>query len=70
MIAKFRDVSLLSGLFSHVQNVDSKFNLESELVAQTYNGTSVMSGHANGLQYKALEAYAHTLFTCTDMLMY
>jgi hypothetical protein len=40
------------GLFSSVQNVVSKFNLESELVAQTYHKASVMSGHLNGLQHK------------------
>jgi hypothetical protein len=39
-------------LFSHLQNVVSKFNLESKLVAQMCNCASVMSEHLNGFSIK------------------
>jgi hypothetical protein len=49
------------GLLSHVQNVVSKFNLEPKLVAQAYDGASIMSGHVNDLQHKVLDAYSDAL---------
>jgi hypothetical protein len=60
----FTDISAdrsSDGLFSHVQNVVSKFHLESKLVAQAYDGASVMSGHLNDLQHKVSEIYPHAL---------
>jgi hypothetical protein len=48
-------------LFSHVQNIVSKFNLESKLVAETCDGASVVNGHLNDLQHKVLEAYSNAL---------
>jgi hypothetical protein len=60
----FTDVSAdrsSDGLSSHVQNVLSDVSLESKLVAQAYDGSSVMSGQLNGLQHKVLEAYPHAL---------
>lgn len=38
------------GLFKYVKNVVNKYKLENKFFAQTYDGTSVMSGHLNGLQ--------------------
>jgi hypothetical protein len=38
--------------FSHVQNVVSKFSLESQLVAQMSDGVSVTSGPFTSLQHK------------------
>jgi hypothetical protein len=49
------------GLIGHVQNVVSKISFESKLVARTYCGESVMSGHLNGLQHKVLEASSESL---------
>lgn len=49
------------GLFNHAQSVISKFNLKSKLVAQSYDGASVMSGDLNGLQAKVLETCPHAL---------
>jgi hypothetical protein len=46
-------------LFSHGQNVLSKLNLESELVARVFDRASVMSGYLNGLQHEVLKAYPH-----------
>lgn len=49
----FTDVSTkrcCDGLFNHAQSIISKFNLKSKLVAQTYDGASVMSGDLHGLQ--------------------
>jgi hypothetical protein len=60
-------------LFSHIQNVVSEINLESKLVAEIYDGVSVMSTDLNSLQHKALEAYSHSscalLCTCIDLVL-
>jgi hypothetical protein len=61
-------------LFSPVWNVSSKFHLESKLVIQMFNGTSLMSGQLNGLRHEVLEAHpyafhvkcsAHALNPCS-----
>ena len=60
----FTDVSTnrcSDGLFNHAQSVISKFNLKPKLVAQTYDGASVMSGDLHGLQAKVLETCPHAL---------
>lgn len=50
------------GLFIHVQNVVSNFNLESKHAAETCDdGASVVSGHWNRLKHRSLKAYPHTL---------
>ena len=60
----FTDVSTnrcFDGLFNHAQSVIFKFNLKTKLVAQTYDGASVMSGDLHGLQAKVLETCPHAL---------
>ena len=60
----FTDVSTnrcSDDLFNHAQSVIFKFNLKSKLVAQTYDGASVMSRDLHGLQAKVLEACPHAL---------
>jgi len=52
-----------ASLFNHVNQVVEKFKIESKLVAQTYDGAAVMSGHLNGLQSKVLEKYPKAMFT-------
>jgi hypothetical protein len=47
----------LDDFFSHGQNVVAEFSVESKLVAQAYDGASVMGGHLNDLQHEVLEAY-------------
>ena len=56
----FTDVSAdrsSNGLFNHIEKVVEKYNLSKKLVAQTYDGAAVMSGHLNGLQQKVLSKY-------------
>ncbi|XP_022182214.1 zinc finger MYM-type protein 1-like [Myzus persicae] len=52
-----------ASLFNHLNQVVDKFKIESKLVAQTYDGAAVMSGHLNGLQSKVLEKYPKAMFT-------
>ncbi|XP_060864313.1 zinc finger MYM-type protein 1-like [Metopolophium dirhodum] len=52
-----------ASLFNHVNQVVEKFKIENKLVAQTYDGAAVMSGHLNGLQSKVLEKYPKAIFT-------
>lgn len=62
----FDDVSAdktADALFNHVNQVVDKFKMENKLVAQTYDGVAVMSGHLNGLQSKVLDKYPKALFT-------
>ena len=51
----FYDVSddrTVDGLFRHVVKIVEEFQIKDKLVGQIYDGTSVMSGHVNGLQKK------------------
>lgn len=61
----FTDVSKdksANGLFEHVQNIISEHDLDSKLVAQTFDGAAVMAGHTNGLKAKVLENYPKAIF--------
>lgn len=63
---KFNDVSAhrtADGLLSHVKNVVHEYKLADKLIAQTYDGAAVMSGHLSGLQKKVLDEYLMTLYT-------
>jgi len=51
-----------ASLFNHVNQIVEKFKIENKLVAQTYDGAAVMSGHLNGLQSKVLEKYPKAMF--------
>lgn len=62
----FSDVSddrTADGLFRHVVKIVEEFQMKDKLVGQTYDGASVMSGHANGLQKKVLDEYPLAIFT-------
>ncbi|KAJ4433592.1 hypothetical protein ANN_15902, partial [Periplaneta americana] len=51
----FTDVSndrSASGLFEHVQNIVTEYDISNKLVAQTFDGAAVMAGHTNGLRAK------------------
>ena len=62
----FSDVSndrTADGLFRHVVKIVEEFQIKDKLVGQTYDGVSVMSGHANGLQKKVLDEFPLAIFT-------
>lgn len=62
----FSDMSVdktASSIFNHVNKIVEEFKIENKLVAQTYDGAAVMSGHLNGLQSKVLEKYPKAMFT-------
>nr|XP_018913349.1 PREDICTED: zinc finger MYM-type protein 1-like [Bemisia tabaci] len=62
----FTDVSAdrtAEGIFNHVTNIVEEYNAALKLIAQTYDGASVMSGHLSGLQTRVKEAYPKALFT-------
>ncbi|KAL4104452.1 hypothetical protein QTP88_019753 [Uroleucon formosanum] len=61
----FVDVSAdrsADGLFKHVIDIVNRYELKHKLVAQTYDGAAVMSGHVRGLQVKVKELYPKALF--------
>ncbi|KAL4083837.1 hypothetical protein QTP88_029153 [Uroleucon formosanum] len=61
----FVDVSAdrsADGLFKHVIDIVNRYELKHKLVAQTYDGAAVMSGHVGGLQVKVKELYPKVLF--------
>lgn len=64
--AGFYDVSsgrTANDLFNFVIDKFSKFDLKNKLVAQTYDGASVMAGHLNGLQAKIKTVAPNAIFT-------
>ncbi|XP_022160087.1 zinc finger MYM-type protein 1-like [Myzus persicae] len=61
----FVDVSAdrsADGLLKHVIDIVNRYELKHKLVAQTYDGAAVMSGHVGGLQVKVKELYPKALF--------
>ena len=57
-------------LFEFVQAELSGFNFKDKLVAQTYDGATVMASHLNGLQAKVREVapcatFVHCFVHCT-----
>ncbi|KAL4135414.1 hypothetical protein QTP88_007027 [Uroleucon formosanum] len=57
----FVDVSAdrsADGLLKHVIGIINRYELKHKLVAQTYDGAAVMSGHVGGLQVKVKEPKA------------
>lgn len=62
----FVDVSAdktADALFKHVNETVEKYKCGDKLIAQTHDGSTVLSGHLNGLQSKVLEKYTKALFT-------
>ena len=51
------------GLCNVLRKVLEKYNVENKLVAQTYDGASVMAGELNGLKAKVKEFAPQALFT-------
>ncbi|CAH0393437.1 unnamed protein product [Bemisia tabaci] len=51
------------GIFNHVTNIIEEYNAALKLIAQTYDGASVMSGHLSDLHTRVKEAYPKALFT-------
>lgn len=62
----FTDVSAdktAEGLFRHVLKIAEELKIaECKLVAQTYDGAAVMSGHLSGLCTRVLEKHPNALF--------
>ncbi|KAL4130820.1 hypothetical protein QTP88_008201 [Uroleucon formosanum] len=50
------------GLFKHIIDIVNRYELKYKLVAQTYDGAVVMSGHVGGLQVKVKELYPKASF--------
>lgn len=50
-------------LFSLITTVLEPFNFKTKLIAQCYDGASVMTGHINGLQQQIRNEAPHALFT-------
>ncbi|KAJ4437609.1 hypothetical protein ANN_17754 [Periplaneta americana] len=51
-----------AALFQHVEGVVAEYNVGNKLIAQTYDGASVMAGNINGLKTKVQEKYPQALF--------
>lgn len=51
-----------AALFQHVEGVIAEYNVGNKLIAQTYDGASVMAGNINGLKTKVQEKYPQALF--------
>lgn len=61
----FTDVSSdksADGLFKHVQNIASEYDISNKLVAQTFNGAAVLAGQSNCLRTKVLGKYPKAIF--------
>lgn len=61
----FYDVSsdrTATSLFNLLQTVLSEFSYKTKLIAQCYDGASVMAGHLNGLQTKIKEEAPQAIF--------
>ncbi|KAJ4431892.1 hypothetical protein ANN_20498 [Periplaneta americana] len=51
-----------AALFQHVEGVIAEYNVGNKLIAQTYDGASVMAGNINGLKTKVQEKYPQAQF--------
>ncbi|KAJ4445089.1 hypothetical protein ANN_06888 [Periplaneta americana] len=51
-----------AAFFQHVEGVIAEYNVGNKLIAQTYDGASVMAGNINGLKTKVQEKYPQALF--------
>jgi hypothetical protein len=51
-----------NGLLQHVIKTANEFDLSNKLVAQTFDGATVMAGHTGGLRAKVKELYSKAIF--------